>query len=267
MLTQSQRDELRAFSLYVRRCTVPLIRESHSQAYMEGMGTLFAVNSQHYLVTAAHVLEERIASNQLEQIGIRLGETSSGVANLGKSHIETFRLIGPFDAAIIRFEQPELIAALQSGRRFLTPSDLSPIRAGMSKCLVAGYPVATSWKKGWELSAKFYCYAGRLLAKVPVEAREVRDGLDIFLEHRERGEDLDGAISKGPALRGVSGASIWAVLEGSSSGGESRLKVVGVETDCRPGSYIRGKNWELVSLMFKRFDERAFQEIEDVLNT
>lgn len=213
MLTQSQRDELRAFTLYVRRCTVPLIRESDSQAYILGMGTLFAVNSRHYLVTAAHVLEERIALNQLEQIGIRLGETSNKVSNLGNARIETFRAIGPFDAAIIRFEQPELIAALQSGWRFLTPSDLSPIRAGMSKCLIAGYPVAASWKMGWDFSAKFFCYASRLLGKVPAEAREVREGLDIFLEHQEREEDLDGAISKGSALGGVSGASIWAVLE------------------------------------------------------
>jgi len=265
MLTESQREELRAFTLYVRRCTVPLIRESDSQAYIEGTGTLFAVNSQHYLVTAAHVLEDRIASNQLEQIGIRLGETSNEVSNLGNARIETFRQIGPFDAAIIRFEQPELIAALQKGWRFLTPTDLSAIRADMSKCLVAGYPVATSWKTGWNFSAKFICYASRLLREVPAEAREVREGLDIFIEHQERGEDLDGAISKTPALAGVSGASIWGILHGSASA-ESRLKVIGVETDCRPGSYIRGKDWKLVSLMFRRFDERAFEEIEAVLN-
>ena len=68
LLTESQRDELRAFTLYIRRCTVPLIRESDSQAYIQGMGTLFSINAQHYMVTAAHVLEERIALNQLEQI-------------------------------------------------------------------------------------------------------------------------------------------------------------------------------------------------------
>jgi hypothetical protein len=266
MLTEGQRDELRMFTLYVRRCTVPLIRESDSQVYIEGTGTLFAVNSQHYLVTAAHVLEERIASNQLEQIGIRLGETSGDVSNLGKCHIETFQPFGPFDAAIIRFEQPELIAALQSGWRFLTPTDLSPIRGATPKCLVAGYPVACSRKMGWDFSAKFFCYGSRLLGEAPAEARDVREGLDIFLEHRESGEDLDGAICKVPGLAGVSGASIWGVLQGSDESAESRLRVIGVETDCRPGSYIRGKNWKLVSLMFRRFDERAFEEIEDVLN-
>ncbi len=266
MLTESQREELIKFTLYVRRCTVPLIRESDSQAYIEGMGTLFVVNSQHYLVTAAHVLEDRIALNQLEQIGIRLGETSNKVSNLGKSRIETFRETGPFDAAIIRFEQQELIEALQSGWKFFTPGDLAPIRHGMSKCLVAGYPLASSRKTGWDLSAKFFCFGSRLLGEAPAEAKNVREGLDIFLEHQERGEDLDGAISRVPALQGVSGASIWGVLQSSDAGAESRLRVIGVETECRPGSYIRGKNWKLVSLVLRRFDERAFEEIEDVLN-
>jgi len=103
-------------------------------------------------------------------------------------------------------EQPELIAALKSGWRFLIPRDLSPIRTDMANCLVAGYPVATSRKMSWELSAKFFCYGSRLLGEAPAEARNVRE--DIFLEHRERGEDLDGAISKVPALAGVSGALI-----------------------------------------------------------
>jgi len=265
MLTEIQRNELRAFTLYVRRCTVPLIRESDSQAYIEGMGTLFVVNSQHYLVTAAHVLEDRIALNQLEQIGIRLGETSNNVSNLGHARIESFRPIGPFDVAIIRFEQPELIEALRSGWRFLTPNDLSPIRSGMCKCLVAGYPLAMCQKNGWNLAALFLCYASRLLPNVPAEARDVRENLDIFVAHQARGEDLAGSISTAPAFSGVSGASIWAVLEGSSPD-QSLLKVIGVETDCRPGSYIRGKEWKLVSLLFRRFDEHAFQEIEDVLN-
>jgi hypothetical protein len=110
----------------------------------------------------------------------------------------------------------------------------------MSKCLVAGYPVATSRKMGWDFSAKFICYASRLLGQIPAEARDVREGLDIFLDHQERGEDLDGAISKAPPLAGVSGASIWGVLQGSASP-ESPLKVIGVETDCRPGSYIRAR--------------------------
>jgi hypothetical protein len=115
---------------------------------------------------------------------------------------------------------------------------------------------------GWSLSAKLLCYATRLLRGTPEEARDVRDDLDIFLQHQERGEDLDGVVGKTPALGGVSGASIWALGEGSCS----ELTVIGVETDCRPGSYIRGKDWKLVSIVFKRFDERAFEEITAVLN-
>jgi hypothetical protein len=39
-----------------------------------------------------------------------------------------------------------------------------------------------------------------------------------------------------------------------------------VENDCHLGSYIRSKEWKLGFIMFKRFDERAFEEINAVLN-
>jgi hypothetical protein len=32
-----------------------------------------------------------------------------------------------------------------------------------------------------------------------------------------------------------------------------------------PGSYIRGKSWELAAQVFKRFDQKAFEEIESAL--
>jgi hypothetical protein len=137
-------------------------------------------------VTAAHVLEELIATNRLERIGIPLGGSSAAVSNLGKCNIETFKITDPFDAAIIRFEQPELIAALLEGWRFLSPKDLTPIRTDMPNCLVAGYPRVTTRKAGWELSPKFFCFVSSLLSQIPEDANEVREGLDIFLQHRER---------------------------------------------------------------------------------
>jgi hypothetical protein len=88
-----------------------------------------SVNSQHHLVTAAHVLEEMIATNRLERINIQLGGLSAGVPNLGTCNMEPFKISDPFDAAIIRFEQPELIASLRPGLHFPSPTDLSPIRA------------------------------------------------------------------------------------------------------------------------------------------
>jgi hypothetical protein len=268
-MNERQQNELRAITLYTRQCTIPLFEESENDAEILGTGTLFKVNSQHYLVTAAHVLEELIATNRLERIGIPLGGSSAAVSNLGKCNIETFKITDPFDAAIIRFEQPELIAALQEGWRFLSPKDLTPIRTDMPNCLVPGYPRVTTRKAGWELSPKFFCFVSSLLSQIPEDANEVREGLDIFLQHRERGEDLDGGTSEMPNLKGVSGASIWGVVPNSGDcvwSAESRLKVIGVQTSCRSGSYIRGKSWALVARVFKRFDKRAFEEIESILN-
>jgi hypothetical protein len=270
VLNERQQSELRAITLYTRECTIPLIEASDNDAEVLGTGTLFTVNSQHYLVTAAHVLEELIATDQMERIGIPLSLSSAAVSNLGRCNIETFKITDVFDAAIIRLEQPELIAGLQAGWRFLSPKDLAPIRADMPNCLVAGYPRATTSKIGWQLSAKFFCFASSLLSQIPEDANDVREGLDIFLEHRESGEELDGVTSDMPNLKGVSGASLWGVLPNSGEGlwsAESRLRVIGVQTSCRSGSYIRGKSWELVARVFKRFDERAFEQIESVLKT
>jgi hypothetical protein len=96
----------------------------------------------------------------------------------------------------------------------------------------------------------------------------VRDGLDIFLQHHENGEELGCGFGRLPNLKGISGCSIWGIIPGQRGAvwsPESRLRVVGIQTHCRSGSYIRGKNWEVVAHVFKRFDERAFEEIEGVL--
>lgn len=264
-----QENELQAITLYTRQCSIPLIEESDNEAELLGTCTPFMVNSQHYLVTAAHILEELIANNQLERVGIRLGESRAAVSNLGRCYIETFRTSDPFDAAIIRLEQPELISALRQGWRFLSPGDLSPVRADMPNCFVAGYPRATNRKSGWEFSAKFFCFVTSLLDEVPEEANNVREGLDIFLTHKESGEELGRGTKPVPNLKGVSGASIWGMIPAARDciwTAESRLRVIGIQTHCRSGSYIRGKQWELVAQVFRRFSERAFDEIEAVLN-
>lgn len=183
-MNERLQNELRAITLYTRQCSIPLFEESENDAEILGTGTLFKVNSQHYFVTAAHVLEELIATNRLERIGIPLGGSSATVSNLGKCNIETFKITDPFDAAIIQFEQPELITGLQAGWRFLSPKDLSLIRADMSNFLVAGYPRVTTRKAGWELSPKFFCFVSSLLSQIPEDANAVREGLDIFLQHR-----------------------------------------------------------------------------------
>jgi hypothetical protein len=59
----------------------------------------------------------------------------------------------------------------------------------------------TARRAGWQLSAKFFCFVSSLLREVPEDANEVREGLDIFLMHRENGEDLAGGTSEMPNLK------------------------------------------------------------------
>jgi hypothetical protein len=104
MYDERQQNELRAITLYTRQCSVPLIEESESDFDLLGTATPFSVNSRQYLITAAHVLEDSITSNQLGRISVRLGESSPAVSNFGKCYIETFKSSTPFDAAIIKLE-------------------------------------------------------------------------------------------------------------------------------------------------------------------
>lgn len=151
--TDREKEEINAINAYTRRSSIQVVEEGDENAAILGTATPFSINSRHYLVTAGHVLEDAISTKQLERIGIRLGETSNLVSNLGNSYIETFKKSDPFDAAVISLdEDPALSKALQQGWRFSSPKDLSSIRPHMRNCFVAGFSRETTRSSGWQLS-------------------------------------------------------------------------------------------------------------------
>jgi len=252
------------------RYTVPLIEEDEKTAAILGSGTLFSVNSKHYLITAAHVIDELVKAKRTDRIGIPLGRVGSPVCNLGKHYITYDLKTEIFDIAIIRLDQPEMAAALATHWNFLSPRNIAGLRSEIKKCFVAGYPRATSRTTAdWQMSSTFMAFATTFLDRVPDDAQDVRDGLDVFLDHEEKGTALDGTLVELPRLQGVSGASVWSVLPDSRDGvwnAESQVRVVAVDVACRPGSYIRAKSWALVAKLFEALDGRAAEEIKEALS-
>jgi hypothetical protein len=272
-VTQRQKEELRAFTSFARTCTLPLIEESETETAMLGTGTLFAVNGNHYLITAAHVIEGLVEAQQLDRIGIPLGRTNSAVSNLGRHFIAYVQWkdgdSGPFDAAIIRFDQPELVAALRKNWKFISPKNLGPIPERKQGFLVAGYPRQVSSRIDFALSGKFIAFATNVLPSPP-EEREYRPGLDIFLKHDETGTALDGTLTELPRLQGMSGGSVWVARhdEGTDAvwSAESHLRLVGIQSAYVLGSYIRAKSWQLVAKLFDGLDSQAAKEIRAALD-
>ena len=195
------------------------------------------------------------------------------VSNLGEHLIYYAQRNGddydPFDAAIIRLSQPELIDALQTNWSFVSPNNLGPIPPeGRQGFLVAGYPREVSRREGFELSAKFMTFATNSLGSLP-DGLELRPGLDILLTHEEIGAGFDGEPIRLPKLNGVSGGSVWVAHRDESRdpvwSARSHLKLVGIQTAVARGSYIRAISWQLVAKFFERLDLRAAQEISQAL--
>lgn len=266
-----QTEELRAFSLFTRTCTLPLIEESETETTILGTGTLFTVNGKYYLITAAHVIEDLVAAKQLDRIGIPLGMVSA-VSNLGRHYISYVQWkdknTNPFDVAIIRFDQPELVAALRRTWNFISPKNLGPLPERKQGLLVAGYPRQVSSQIGFELSAKFMTFATNELPSPP-EDRDCRPGLDIFMRLDKAGTGLDGKDAEIPKLHGVSGGSVWVAHHDTEAetvwDPESHLKLVGIQTAYVRGSYIRAKSWQLVAVLFEGLDPEAATEIRAAL--
>lgn len=269
-LSARQQEELKAFILMARRYTVPLIEEDDSTAAILGTATLFSANSRHYLITAAHVIEELVAAGQTDRIGIPLGLEKASVCNLGNHYIAYNSNTDVFDIAIIRLDEPKMVAAVSRNWDFLSPKNVAGIDRDMRKCFVAGYPRSESRTAAdWQMSSKFISFPTTFLHETPTEAEGVRVGLDVFLVHEERGTALDGSLVDLPALQGVSGASVWAVLPDREAGvwsPESSVRVVAVEVACRSGSYIRAKGWALVAKLFEALDPQAAEEITRALD-
>jgi hypothetical protein len=271
-MTDRQKEELKAFTQYAWTCTLPLIEESETETAILGTGTLFAVNRCCYLITASHVIEGLVKDSRLERIGIPLGRVNAAVSNLGQHFISYVQRkegnSGPFDAAIIRFDQPELIDALQKHWSFMSPENLAPTPQRRQGFLVAGYPREVSRRKGFDLSAKFMTFATNALA-TPPDGRDFRPGLDIFLKHEETGMGLGGEITALPKLHGVSGGSVWVAHRDDKHdriwSAESHLKLVGIQSAVVQGSYIRAISWHLVAKLFEQIDLRAAHEISRAL--
>ena len=272
-MTDRQMEELKAFTLYARRCTLPLIEESETETAILGTGTLFTVNGNCYLITAAHVIEDLVEAQQLDRIGIPLGRTNSTVVNLGRHYIyyvqSKDRSNNPFDAAIIRFDEPELITALRTNWNFISPKNLGAIPERRQGFLVAGYPREVSSRVGFDLAAKFMAFATNALQSPP-EDRDCRPGLDIFLKHEKSGLGLDGKLTELPKLQGVSGGSVWVAHHDSGTevvwSPESHLKLVGIQVKYLRGSHIRAISWQLVAELFEGLDPEAAKEIRAALD-
>src|SRR5262245_56905506 len=117
MITDVRHSAIAAINNLAAKATVALIREEGDRAGMEGTGTLFEIRGRHYLVTAAHVVEDLGQGN----VGVPCGADKKEIWVLGAGKLAT---IDKYDVAVFRIDLPASVARLKEAWEFLSLEDI-----------------------------------------------------------------------------------------------------------------------------------------------
>jgi len=221
-----------------QRAIVPLFAKHGERLAHNRTGVLLAIGDAHFVVTAAHDMEE-VAKGH---IGLYLSP-SRGQFAIPLSG----RLVGAepkIDVAVIELPS-NTISELQPERRFLCMSDADwNADATPGAYVVRGYPeqlVRIDW------SARNAAFKPMIYLAHVYEG-DLPDGADerihLLLQHGKKGHAMDGQVLRLPRIPGMSGGGIWKLCEFRRgvmiSWQPSQAKLVGIQTHCKHGSYLKG---------------------------
>lgn len=239
------------------QCTVPFVcEESADVVYVFGTGTLFHLGGMHVVVTAAHVAQH-INSHAL---GLPIDDRRAPIWRPQGGQIHT--VDDPkFDIAVLRLDDPDLIAALERTRRFLTLDNVllrdSP---GLVDFYVHGFPSGSARYRSSELTGVPFRFAtSRYQGPTNVVGTVVDREVHLLLAHADRALDsLGEPLELPPSLGGISGCSIWTTLDRGGSDKlwtpDENVKVVAVQTHVARNRWIRATKWVVVANALKKIE-------------
>ena len=220
-----------------------------------GSGTLFCVGAQHFLITAAHVLEA-FRAGELE-LRIGMGNPTRPHA-IGMSD-DDVSMDSVNDVAVIRLH-PDLIPRLR-GSHFLQMSDIA-LKTDLTdwRCVLFGYlEKGTQPNKDYSklILHNFMYWTTKYDGKVNADSYDA--SRHLLVEYHTVGWSIYDAVpSTNPkSLRGLSGSSLWQVFSPKHVEADwtSEVpKVVAVENLVYDDRIVRCTRWELVLPLLARFE-------------
>jgi len=269
--------ELGAVWLFLYQRVIPLLDDRYNpNGQVLGCGCLLRLRSGTFFITAAHVFD-RVRPEDFDHVGIPAGPYQHDCTTLGSGVIRKTLATQTADVDIAIFPLSENLVANLTWDA-LRPENLAALRPAeaMNEFLVFGYPNSTTnaYEIGEVISANanpVVLRTGRFFGDTSAYTPKHPD-VDLFLAYGDKATDLDGREVAAPALPGISGAPIWALMRRSSStlwSPELSLRVVAVDSAwTAPGSknrYIVAKLWTAVHRAFEQFDAEAASEIKNAL--
>jgi hypothetical protein len=215
----------RAIAAALERVAVPVLCRRHGRAEPLASGALYLLGTSLLLLTCRHLFDEGIAAGDL---GLPLGN-SGRVLWLGTARPRV--LTDPAaDLAAIRIGCRRSAGLLRRHWR-VAPLDALEPQERARTYVVAGFPYAQMRRVGPVLHARPLVAFGRAQL----------EGGQLKLSYRRTARRVDGLEIHAPELDGVSGATLWAVVEEGADGVECVLQPAAVQSSFKHDAYVRAE--------------------------
>jgi hypothetical protein len=236
-----------ALDMFGFRAAVPLFSAIGEDADHLATGTFVAVGEKCILLTARHILD----TCEPDRIAIATSPKGSGLQTLGNLviHKPIDQPGTEIDVVGIEILDPKTIDIIKAGWRVVDMATGGEADASGELVLI-GYPSATLNKKDMQIVGRPIGIVTALMDDVPANAiPPVDPTLDLFLQLTQKAIATAGAIVDIPPIHGMSGCAIWQsreIADGEFWSPDHALRLVGVQSTARPGSYFRGKRWAYI---------------------
>lgn len=263
-LSEAEADIVHRFVMSV---TIPILHELGDAAALLATGTLFKIAGRVFIITARHVFDEvsdltllAYPENPLKGSLHTFGDMT--IYKPKEEHI---------DVAVIELLDPATLVRLNAGWQFLhlenvgAPSD----NPDDGSVFVGGYPQSmTGLKDGWTTGAFLTAYTQRIPDTPRGALEPICEDLDMFFDYGHSAHTLAGEPITTPALKGVSGGSIWETVLPTSAvwTPDQSVRVIGVQSSFRHSDFIRAKNWWAVATVLESVDEGLASEVRAKLD-
>ncbi|MBN9519493.1 hypothetical protein J0H58_13380 [bacterium] len=252
----------KAFTEIIQPSTIPISREVRGQLDQFGSGVLLEIGDKSFIVSAAHVLDWAALHEQPLCVPRSPAPTPPLWLDRAEGYLVTqvpegrkatdphMRDHDPLDVGVCVLH-PDDATELKKHFRFLR---LYQIDHGVpllpASYITAGFPSRIEDRhNGGHRIMPTPCFAvSNLCDQLPDGAENVVAN-SIFLTYQRDGFDQEFQEIKAPKLGGISGGGIWRLADPSrliSLWKVDDVKLVGIETSCCYGHYIRGVSIRVV---------------------
>ena len=252
-VTGFTKSEHRAIERFLTARTVPLCYQSGGRAFVQGTGAFYRSEDDLFLVTAAHVLQG-IDASLLGVPDRPFGSVS--VWNLNDVTIHHPKNIEDFDVAIVELNNPNFKARVASQWQCVTESEVASPMEESGEFLIAGYPTETVDDRNGTLTPEpmLQLFTKKFEGVVDSPVPEY----DLLLKYNRTAKGIFGSERKTPALKGVSGAVVYAAAPSTPTvwSPESVFRPVGIQVSMKHDEYVRVKRWPLINRLVQIIREQ-----------